>query len=283
MEPGPVRSFVRAGHYYRTSDSCRVQRYRCLGCSRYFSRATLDPCYRQKKRRKNREIEKLLRSGVSMRECARLLRLHRTTVDRKKTFLALQAQVWLIQFRARYRVCDWQFDDMETFEHSKMKPLSITLAVENKTRLILGFGVACMPAKGLLAARAKKKYGPRADHRKKVRQVLFSELLECISPTSRIGSDQNPHYESDVKRFFPCAEYEAFKGRRGCVVGQGELKSGGYDPLFSLNHTCAMLRANMNRLFRRTWCTTKTVRGLVEHLYIYALHHNLRILENLSG
>ena len=30
------------------------------------------------------------------------------------------------------------------------------------------------------------------------------------------------------------------KGRRGCVIGQGELKRGGYDPLFALNLNYAL-------------------------------------------
>ena len=99
---------------------------------------------------------------------------------------------------------------------------------------------------------------------------------------ARIFSDQNPHYEPDVKKHFPEALYKTYKGRRGCVVGQGELKSGGFDPLFCLNHTAAMLRANMNRLFRRTWCTTKTVFGLEDHIAIYARAHNERILGKLT-
>jgi hypothetical protein len=35
-----------------------------------------------------------------------------------------------------------------------------------------------------------------------------------------------------------------------------------------------MLRANVNRLFRRTWCTTKKAQALVHHLAIYADYHN---------
>jgi hypothetical protein len=35
-----------------------------------------------------------------------------------------------------------------------------------------------------------------------------------------------------------------------------------------------MTRANMNRLFRRTWCTTKLPARLADHLAIYAVFHN---------
>jgi hypothetical protein len=59
----------------------------------------------------------------------------------------------------------FEFDDMETFEHTKLKPLSVTLAVQYQTRRILGFQVSQMPAKGLLAQKAFEKYGYREDKR----------------------------------------------------------------------------------------------------------------------
>ena len=216
-----------------------------------------------------------------MRECARRYRIHRTTVDRKKRFLAQMAKKWLHDFRDQRLFQDIQFDDMETFEHTTCNPLSICIVVENPTRLIIGFKVSKMAARGPLAPRALKKYGPRPDHRKRGRITLFKELQSRILPTARIASDLNPHYPPDVQRFFPDAEYVTTRGRRGCVVGQGELKTGGFDPLFSLNHTAAMIRANVNRLFRRTWCTTKKIQGLEDHLSLYAKAHNERILARM--
>ena len=64
-----------------------------------------------------------------------------------------------------------------------------------------------------------------------------------------------------------------FYGRKGCVAGQGEMKKVGFDPLFSINHTFAMMRANISRLNRRTWNTTKKLSALVDHLSIYAWRH----------
>ncbi len=275
-------NIVRYGRYYRSSDSRWIQRFRCTQCGRHYSSASSDPCYRQNKRRLNYQLKKLFTSGVSMREAARLFKISRTTVSRKMIFLGLQAQAWQREFQKSTQIAELQFDDMESFEHTKMKPLSITLAVQKRTRLILGFKVAKMPAKGLLAKRARKKYGLRVDERKKKRRELFEEIKYCLHPQSLIESDQNPHYKPDVRHYFPSCFHKTYKGRRGCVVGQGELKSGGWDPLFSLNHTYAMLRANMNRLFRRTWCTTKNPKMLSMHIAIYCQHHNQRILKKIA-
>jgi hypothetical protein len=70
--------------------------------------------------------------------------------------------------------------------------------------------------------------------------------------------------------------------RRASVAGQGEMKMGGYDPLFALNHTAAMLRANINRLIRRTWCTTKRPDRLKCHIAMYVYWHNETIAAELE-
>src|SRR5271166_3835790 len=266
---------VRRGYYFRSSDRARVQRYLCQRCGKSFSDATSSFCYMQKKRQFNQTIFKLLTGGYSQRRAALDLKLNRKTVVRTFLLLGKVAQDLLELTRSMSpEVTEMEFDELETFEHSKCKPLSIHLAVEHKTRRILGVKVARMPAKGPLAKLAMKRYGPREDQRKQKREELMEELKSIISPNAVIKSDQNPHYPQDVKKHFPNCRHKRFKGRRGCVVGQGELKRGGFDPLFSLNHTAAMLRANINRLFRRTWCTTKQKERLALHIALYVEKHN---------
>ena len=109
---------------------------------------------------------------------------------------------------------------------------------------------------------------------------MFTQLREMKNQNFKIISDESPHYPKKVKQYFPNFEYTRFKGRRGCIVGQGELKEGGKDPLFSLNHTYAMIRDNIKRLTRRTWCTTKKLANLDYMLHIYAFFHN-QLVDNL--
>jgi hypothetical protein len=223
-------------------------------------------------------VRKLLSAGVSQREAARILNLNRKTVVRKLLFWAEVAKQELNSKNiSNPPGKEIEFDDLETFEHTKCKPLSVTLMVEYKTRRILGFEVSKMPAKGKLAAIARKKYPPRADERSIGREKLFKRMQVILDPNSIIRSDSNPHYPVDVKRFFPNATHQTVKGKRGAITGQGELKKIHFDPLFSLNHTCAMKRANINRLIRKTWCTTKRPDRLEAHLYLYAYSHNQRL------
>jgi hypothetical protein len=147
--------------------------------------------------------------------------------------------------------------------------------VEEKSRKIVGLSVASMPASGPLAKLARRKYGPRKDLRAQEASRLLAQAKPRLHPERlTISTDQKLAYPFWLKTHFPYARHKAYKGRRGCIVGQGELKKVGFDPLFSLNHTAAMIRANVNRLARRTWCTTKRPDRLLAHLYLYAAFHN---------
>ena len=275
-----LRSVVRSGSYYRTSDSKWVQRFRCRGCRRSFSHATNHPDFAQKKRQHNTLIKRLICSGASHREIAKIASVNRKTVVRKLLFLAAEAEKELREMNRHLpKATDVQFDDLITSEHTKCKPLAVSMAVESKTRRILDFEVARMPASGAFAKTARKKYGPRADERKRVRHELFTRMQAAVDPCAVIKSDLAAHYTHDIARFFPNAEHQRFKGRRSRTGTFGELKIGGFDPIFSINHTFAMLRYRINRLMRKTWCTTKRADRLRAHLMIYAVYHNTDLIK----
>jgi transposase-like protein len=265
---------VRDGFYYRTDDSRWIQRYWCSGCKKGFSDATGKRWFRAKKRRFHEALRKDFASLGGVRPIARDLSLNRKTVARKLVILGEEAEE---RFRAanlrheKTRVVE--FDDMETFEHTRCKPLSITLAVQRRTERILGFEVSSMAAKGKLVERARK-YGPREDTREEGRNRLFLSLKDLVHEEAQIRSDSHPAYPRVVKAHFPQAHHVTFLSRRGSNTGGGELKEGVFDPLFALNNTCACLRMRVTRLLRKTWYTTKRPDRLRSHLYIYAEAHN---------
>lgn len=273
-----TRTVLSIGRYWRKSDGQWIQRFWCKRCSKSYSSSFFKDNYKQKKRHKNEIVRRALCAGVSQREAARILNLNRKTIVRKFRYYGSKQKVALLKYNEHFPpAAEVEFDDLETIEHTKLKPLSVTLMVEYKTRRILGFEVSQMPAKGLLATRALKKYGVRKDGRRQARRRLFESVQKHVLPTAVIRSDSNPHYVEDVRSYFPQARHETVLGGRGAITGQGELKKLKFDPLFSLNHTCAMLRANINRLFRKTWCTTKDRERLRDHIAIYAMSHNRRL------
>ncbi len=279
LNPDPKRRWIiRSGFYLRKSDSRKIPRYRCKVCQKRFSSATGTPACFQKKRRITKPLALLLNSGVSQRRAALILRVNPKTVVRRFRYIASQERrkqkAWRKSHFAENKLLEVQFDDLETIEHTKCKPVSVCLAVDPKTRKILSFQVSRMPAKGHLAEISRRKYGYRPDERGEAWDQMMRELLPVVHPKATWSSDENPHYPRYLFRHFPHARHKTTKGGRASSFGLGELKKLRFDPIFTLNHTCAMLRANLNRLFRRTWCVSKTLQGLIDHISIYMSYHN---------
>jgi hypothetical protein len=273
-----IKRIVRNGSFYRSSDSRWISKFFCRCCKKYFSTTTLRLDRYQKKRRINYRLYRLYCSGTTQTRLALELKVTRKTVVRKIRILAeLERRNHERFLETTYKnrpLTEIQFDDLETSEHTKCKPLSVTLAVDPRTRRILKFKVSSMPAKGHLAMISRRKYGYRPDERPEKWDQFMKELTAFVSPECTWSSDENPHYPAHLKRHHLLAKHVRVKGGRGAITGQGELKKLKFDPLFALNHTCAMLRANMSRLVRRTWTTTKNKQGLIDHLSLYVSYHN---------
>lgn len=279
---GPLpRRVVRAGFFRRKRSKRRIQRYYCKSCEKFFSDQTRDPTYYQKKPQLNLKVRNLLCSQVSQRRCAILLKTTRKTVARKFRFMARQSAIANDDRTKEIRLApieEIQFDDLITSIHTKCKPASVSIAVNGRTREILGMEVSEIPARHPLVEVSVKKYGTRRDERPAALSRLFRYLKNFCPPNMVLRSDCDPEYPSHVQVHFPHSNYLQVRSRRARTAGFGELKRIGMDPLFSLNHTCAMLRANLNRLARKTWCTTKTKIGLILHLELYRHYHNTVLL-----
>ena len=216
-----------------------------------------------------------------MRRSAILLGVHRKTVERKLPLLAIRCRKLndrhLNQFK--HRVHNMQIDDLITKENSKLKPLSVSIAVDEDRRLILGMEVSQIPAFGHISKLAVKKYGHRKDQHFEGLTRLFQKITPLTTSEVLVKSDEHQRYPGFISAYMPRARHQTFPSERGCVVGQGELKKMNFDPLFIVNHTCALLRANVNRLIRKTWCTTKDPLRLKDHLDIFMYFYNQNLLK----
>jgi transposase-like protein/IS1 family transposase len=272
-----AEKIYKRGFFIRQSDKKKIQKYSCEICSKHFSEQTLSFDYRLRKRYINQRTFKLLCKGMSQRATALILGVKQKAIAIRLKRFAMVARKHITKTREQEDFNEVFFDEMETFEHTKCKPVTIPLAVNPANRKILALGVGSIPAKGHLVEIAMKKYGPRKCQRKEKLAEMLSNIALAGNKKIKFTTDESPFYPKLIKEIFPDATHQRFKGRRGCVVGQGELKAGGHDPLFALNHTCAMLRDNIKRLARRTWCTTKKTYMLENILYVYAMFHNLVI------
>ena len=226
----------------------------------------------------NRSLRLLLVSSVSMRRSAKILGVNHKTVARRIGYLASKAREDLAKHPAPAPSCpELYLDELITFEHTRCKPLAVAMVV-SRERKILTFRVSSMPPIGKnLRKISFRKYGRRHDHRKKGIRACLNDVRPYVRRGSRFVSDRDPSYGELIQRIYPGIEHRTHPSKRAVIAGLGELKDHSFDPLFAINHTFAMLRANLSRLVRRTWATTKKVSRLHDFLNIYAAFHNLEL------
>jgi hypothetical protein len=224
------------------------------------------------------QVADLLSSGVTLRRCAKVLCVARLTVARKLAWLARRARKKHAEFLKSGEIKSGyvQFDEMETFTGNRMRPLSIALAVRHKTGQIIAARVAAMNCHGPLAARALSLYGPRVDTRDRARANVLKMVGVIARPNLTVATDGNKAYGPVLKSALPQAKHVVHVGGRNKHQQQAPQKKGqqAFDPLFRLNHTCAKIRADLSRMARRTWATTKRMWALQYHLDIYIAYNN---------
>lgn len=275
--------YKKHGTFYRHEDARRVPRFYCKACCKTFSRAGYSPYYRHQHRHYTEVIRALFANGCTIRGIARILKIDKDTVARRLVLLAEEARHREALRRVSAPLAsNVQFDDLISFEHSKMKPLSVTVITDADRWRIIGVTVAQIPASGHIAAKSRKKYGKRVDKSIKARDELLAVTAPNITPDATVVTDKHKDYPPVIKRHLPDATHVSHKAVKAAVVGQGELKQTGNDPLFCINHQLAMFRANVSRLFRRSWNTTKRVDRLADHLDIFIDDYN-RFRQPKSG
>ena len=271
------RFYSKNGSFLSKWNNHRVPRYRCRACGKSFCSNTLRASYRQKKPYLNKSIFEFYASSTSQRRLAKLLRTDRKTIARKFLWLAKWA-------RAKHRerlttfshVKHIQFDEMESFEHTRLKPLSISLAVDSDTATILDIQVGTLNYKGRLAKFAYSKYGPRFDTSEAAALRVFDTLKLAGIHNPTITTDSKPTYPKLVKQVLPQAEHIAVKNER-VSMAQRLFRKGRRnenDPLFVLNYTAAKIRHDLSRMGRKVWVTTKITALLQAHLDLYIAYAN---------
>ena len=266
----PGGKFHKKGYFKIKRVNQVVRRYQCCECKRTLSSRSFKPDFRHKKMDLNPLLADLLVKGTTLRDCARHLGLtYRNTYNK---FLWLIAQAKCKRGQLKYAAKELQFDEMETIHHTKCKPLSICLVV-NEEYQVLQAQVAEMPAKGKLAEFSLKRYGKRNDEREKVMDETFQDVHgKLMESPMVIKSDAKASYRNHVEKYFPEVQYEVHsrvqKERLRERLHEKKNKRQ-FDPIFALNQRCAKLRSQIKRLTRRSWCTTKKVENLQGHLDIF--------------
>ncbi len=267
---GSTRFWIKRGHYRTKHDRRAVPRYSCRACGKCFNSRTGTPTAGQHKPHMNRQVFGMLCSGMTQRRTAEVAGIARRTVERKFRWLTSRAAE--AHADALHGGCletsFIQFDDMESVEHTKLKPLTLALAVRASTGQIIDARVGTITCKHRKAD-SERRYGKRADERTRIRREALESVAMCAKPGATVATDELNHYRRLIAETVPGAKHRTHvsSGRRdGC--------DGGFDPLFRINHTCAKMRADIARLRRKTWCISKLASRLQDHLNLYIAWQN---------
>jgi transposase-like protein len=266
--------YIKKGYYTTKWNRLPVPRYKCNACGVLFSSHTFLETYRQKKPHLNQQVFKWYASATTQRRMAKVLQINRKTVVRKFLFMAelARAEHERRVSMGKLKTSFVQFDEVETFEHTKLKPLSVTVAVRAKTGEIIEAQVGTMQCKGHLAEIAQTKYGPRDDTRDAARIEVLKKIRACSRDRLTIASDELPVYGSMVKALVPHADHQAFKAAKADPMSGNRRNV--KDRLFAVNLVAAKFRHDLSRMARRTWVTTKLLKRLQAHLDLYIAYNN---------
>jgi hypothetical protein len=221
-------------------------------------------------------VLKLYASAMTQRRMAIVLGINRKTVVRKFLFAAYLArkehQRRIEEGELKTSVA--QFDEMESFEHTRLKPLSVAIAVRARTGEILDAQVATMSCKGHLAAVALRKYGWRPDTRNTARRNVLSKIRRCSRPWLTVVSDKHPAYPGLIGNLLPHAAHLALSRTSKPDLSISPYRKNQDDPMFTLNYTAAKIRHDLSRMARKVWVTTKKKERLQAHLDLYIAWNN---------
>ena len=275
------RSVIKQG-FFRLHSGARRQRFLCRACRKFFSQTTATPAHRLRKIHLTQPLMRLRCRNLSIRDTARELRVSQGFVLRRVSRLGELSRIHNARLRRKYvsksgLLTEVQIDEMETYEHTRLKPLSISLSVTPE-RFIIRAEVATIPAKGRLAATSRAKYGARADGSGQALERVLGTVARMSGHRLRVVTDKKTSYGPAIRRRIPGATHEAVKSRAGAVAGTGEAKEKAFDRMFALNHTCAVVRSQMSRLNRRTWKGSKKAAALQDELDLFVWWHNMGIM-----
>lgn len=267
--------FERRGSY---SVKCRnepVPRFRCRTCQRGFSYQTFRVDYRDHRPHDNARLFRLLTSGVSLRQSGRLLEMNVGVVQRKFRKLGRAMRRLnrnLLGALPPNRVL--LMDEFETYENSRVCPMTVPVVIDGESRLVLAFGAGPIRRSGTKGSarqcwleRFERKHGRRKDKSRLCVQVVLRRCRRLLGGTpATLLTDEKPLYASLVRRVFPATlTHRTISGERPRAT---------WNPLFPINHTEAMLRDNCGRLRRRSWLVSKKAQFLRCHLHLFAAYRN---------
>ena len=241
----------------------KTQRYECLNCNKTFTKRNHSINYRKRKQQLREQITKRYCEKQSLRAIARTLNASYPTVVkyfRENAELARQANKKRV---GKDLITSYvQFDQLETYEHTRKKPVGIQISIRPKTREIISAKVGYIPIRALSVSKQHSLGWNERAKRSLHTQKMILETKEALNKKgATISCDKERSQLTTLKDF--CTE-------DFITLAPSSERNKEIDRAFR------RIRNDVSRLNRRTICTTKDITRLQDHLDLYTEYHNVK-------
>ncbi|HRC63414.1 MAG TPA: hypothetical protein PLX85_09380 [Dehalococcoidia bacterium] len=276
--PGARFPWRRRGTFVRACDGRVVQRFLCLTCLRSFSTQSFRFDYRLRNPFLHKPVFGHLVSKVTHRQAARLLGVTRKTVELRLRRLGEHCRLFhAARLAGKHIGGVFQLDEAETFETDRrLKPVTMPVLIERKTRFIVHTESAPLPARGNLSPALearKREYEALEGQRKSGSRAAVKKCFEALA--AHLDPAAPLVVQTDRKATYPGILRDVFTAR--AVVHEttsSRTKRDGKNLICAINHTLAMLRDGLSRMVRRTWAHAKWRVRLAQHMWVYVVYRN---------
>lgn len=251
------------------SPKCRprpVPRFRCLSCSRTYSRQTFRMDYRDHKPHLNQGLLLLLTSGVGLRQASRVLRLSRRCLEIKARKLSTHLAHLNLNLRGTFAEgASLQLDEIETYETKRReRPVTFPILIEPKSRFIIWGESGTLSPRGRMNKARRRAiqaestaFGRRLDQSKEAVRRTLAMAIPMVKGLSlvRVQTDEKVTYPGLLREAFGQARlhHQKTSSKRERTV---------QNPLFPINQMEAISRDLLGRLRRESWLVSKKRRHL---------------------
>jgi transposase-like protein len=276
MHHSPEGRFYQRGGSYRPK--CRnhpIPRFRCRVCREGFSYQSFRADFGDHRPHDNGRLFDLLVSGVGFRQAGRVLRMDVRAVQQKFRKQSRHLRRLTRNFtKSLPPDRTFVFDEMETFEHRSICPLTVPIVVERDSKFVVAATAGSIRRRARRGsrrerwlARHERLHGRRKDRSRRTVKWLLRRLRRLLgSARAVLLCDEKSSYRT------LCGQ--VFGDRVQLRTSSSRLRRDTHNPLFAINLTDAMLRDNCGRLRRHTWLVSKLARWLRRQLDLFAAYRN---------
>lgn len=282
----PEQVPIKKGKFKRGGKS--VQRYQCKNCGETFSTSTLNPRSNFHNPEILKEVFLRYTSGYSVSRLTEELEQDKRTILKAIEFLGEKCRAYHQElldsgFLSSDKI---YFDEMETYIHSKIYPVSLGLAVDVQYKRIIAVGVADIKLKGALKKKVMEDGGgilppqvaDRENHSVPMLNNLMLEIKKSIRPKGSLYSDKKKTYKFLILRHINPNAGISYKPEKS----RTKIKESSYPKeLGRFSSVCAYLRTHISRMGRRSLITSKKSEMLLHHLYMIVARYNQYELDKI--